>query len=114
MAATPRLYGVLPADHPVASWDDLCLFLGGSADSFTGQLLGLVAKADPGNLHRLRAVFPVGVRAWECWQDSAPAKDAEHLNVMIEAAEREWPGRRVPNWAEAPDAGWYPYGPVGG
>jgi hypothetical protein len=64
--STPK--SVLPDDHPVSTWDDLVLFLGGSPDSFTGLLLHLIAKADPGNRARLRAGFPKHVAAWEMWQ----------------------------------------------
>ena len=38
--------------------------------SFTGDLLRLIAKADPGNRARLRAGFPKHVAAWEMWQAS--------------------------------------------
>jgi hypothetical protein len=59
---------VLPDDCPVRTWEELCLALGGSADSFTGRLLELAAKADPANRARLRAAFPLQVAMWEAWQ----------------------------------------------
>ena len=57
----------LPDDHPVNTWHELCLALGGDATSFTGHLLALIEKADPGNRARLRAGFPRQVAAWEIW-----------------------------------------------
>ena len=57
----------LPDDHKVETWGELCLALGGSRDSFTGLLLTLIEKADPGNRARLRAGFPRQVAAWERW-----------------------------------------------
>ena len=61
---------VLPDDHPVKTWHELCLALGGDVTSFTGDLLRLIEKADPGNRARLRAGFPKHVAAWEMWQAS--------------------------------------------
>ncbi len=58
--------------HVVSTWEDLVLFLGGSPDSFTGLLLVLIAKADPGNRARLTEAFPRQVAAWEEWCASAP------------------------------------------
>jgi hypothetical protein len=46
---------------------DLALFLGGSDDSFTGDLLRLIAKADPGNRALLQRTFPAEVEAWTAW-----------------------------------------------
>jgi hypothetical protein len=63
----PEIVGVLPADHPITTYAELALALGGSEDSFTGQLLALIAKADPGNRSRLRKGFPRHVAAWELW-----------------------------------------------
>lgn len=60
------------AGRPVATWGDLCLFLGGTADSFTGRLLELAAKAGPGDRERLRAGFPRQVAAWEIWRERPP------------------------------------------
>lgn len=54
------------------TWDDLCLFLGTSPDSFGGQLLSLAEKADPANLARLRGAYPRHVAAWEAWRRTAP------------------------------------------
>jgi hypothetical protein len=60
------------AARSAASWYELCLFLGGSPDSFTGLLLTLIAKADPGNRARRRDAYPRHVAAWETWQRIAP------------------------------------------
>lgn len=57
----------LPDDYPVRTWEDLCMALGGAPDSFTGRLLELAAKADPGNRDRLRSAFRVQVTMWEAW-----------------------------------------------
>lgn len=67
---------VLPDDHPVVTHAHLALFLGGSEDSFTGQLLHLIAKADPGNRARLRRGFPQEVAAWEMWMGNPPMTSA--------------------------------------
>jgi hypothetical protein len=53
------------------------LFLGGSAGSFTGLLLVLIAKADPGDRRRLRQAFPREVAAWELWTNNPPMTSAE-------------------------------------
>jgi hypothetical protein len=68
MATVTDIVGALPADRPIMTFDDLALALGGSGDSFTGHLLLLIAKADPGNRARLRRGFPRQVAAWEIWQ----------------------------------------------
>jgi hypothetical protein len=65
-------------DRPMSTVDQVALFLGGSGDSFTGQLLMLFLKADPGNWSRLARAFPaeaVALRAWQDWsrrEDRAP------------------------------------------
>lgn len=51
---------------------DLARFLGGSESSFTGQLLLLLQKADPGNVARIRMGFPEIVEAWETWNATSP------------------------------------------
>lgn len=60
------------AGHIVGTWEDLVLFLDGSPTSFTGQLVTLIEKADPGNRARLREAFPRQVAAWEMWCENAP------------------------------------------
>lgn len=72
------------AARPCGSWEELCLFLGGSTTSFTGMLLTLIAKADPGNRARLRAEFPRHVAAWETWRVLAPCTWGE-LEAAIPA-----------------------------
>jgi len=66
-------------DFPLYGTGDLARFLGGSEDSFTGLLLVLIAKADPGNLARLRTGFPGAVQAWETWNDMSPCPTPREL-----------------------------------
>lgn len=56
-------------DLPIGTTGVLALFLGGSDDSFTGDLLALIAKADPGNKARLAEAFPDQVKAYDTWMD---------------------------------------------
>lgn len=67
----PRIpvIGSLPWDQPVTTYDDLARFLGGSGDSFTGDLLRLIQRSDPGNRSRLARVYPGEVLAWCIWID---------------------------------------------
>lgn len=74
-------------DHPLDGIGDLALLLGGSETSFTGQLLLLIAKADPGNRARLAVAFPRAVRAWELWQATSPTPIAVQLLAELAAAE---------------------------
>jgi hypothetical protein len=77
--------GALPDDHKVATYQHLALALGGTyggdgdAPSFTGDLLRLIAKADPQNRARLRIAFPVQVAAWEIWNIGAGTMTAAEL-----------------------------------
>lgn len=86
MIDLPPNTGALPPDDVVGSFEVLCLLLGGSPTSFTGQLLALIAKADPGNRYRLRQGFPREVLAWELWQ-SGPSDlwTAEMLAVAVDS-----------------------------
>lgn len=61
----------LAPDDRIVTHADLARALGGSEDSFTGLLLTLIEKADPGNRARLRLAFPRQVAAWEYWMDAA-------------------------------------------
>lgn len=64
--------------------DDLAVFLGGSADSFTGDLLRLMRKADPGNRVALAAAFPeqhIALVVWESLQEPTYAKLAAALTL---------------------------------
>jgi hypothetical protein len=79
------------AGRPCGSWLELCLFLNGSPDSFTGRLLELIAKADPGNRARLRSAFPRQAAAWEAWQEIAPCTWGE-LEAATAERIRERPG----------------------
>jgi hypothetical protein len=83
--ASASMMGALPDDHKVHLWHELCLALGGSPDSFTGLLLSLIEKADPGNLARLRAGFPRQVAAWEIWMTDAATLTAGELKAALAA-----------------------------
>lgn len=81
--------GALPADVKLATHAHLALALGGSEDSFTGDLLRLIAKADPGNRARLRRGFPKQVAAWELWMEAAPEITAGGLaSVLLSVPDR--------------------------
>ena len=71
-------------DRRMATTADLALFLGGSEDSFTGLLLELIQKADPGNLARLRMAFPREVAAWETWQSLSPVPTFREFRDALE------------------------------
>jgi len=63
-----------PAAHPWDNWADpedisaLCLMLGGSVNSWTGDFLRLVAKSDHEHRARLQLAAPGMVAAWLAWQ----------------------------------------------
>ena len=81
---------VLPVDHKVQTWHELCLALGGDLTSFTGDLLRLIATAGAGNRSRLRAGFPKHVAAWEMWQASP---DGGLTSAQLHAALASVPDR---------------------
>ena len=96
------MIGALPDDHPVDTHQDLCLALRGDTTSFTGDLLRLIAKADPGNRARLRAGFPVHVAAWEVWHAADPPVTAAELQAAAVASaalgpRAAWPGDEWPS-----------------
>lgn len=70
-------------DRPIYATGDLAVFLGGSPDSFTGKLLELVAKADPGNRGRLMIAFPREVIAWQTWQSVSPAPTFGQMRELM-------------------------------
>lgn len=72
-------------DRPILTTNALALFLGGSEDSFTGLLLILFQKADPGNLYRLRLAFPEVHAAWETWNAMSPAPTFRELREALAA-----------------------------
>jgi hypothetical protein len=75
--------------HPAAvisTGERLAVFLGGADDSFTGELLKLVARADPGNRARLREAFPREVRAWEIWASLEEPPTAEQMAALLDLA----------------------------
>jgi len=75
--------GALHPDQKMVTTGHLALFLGGSTDSFTGLLLVLIAKADPGNRYRLYQAFPREVDAWEAWMRTDPAPTAAELAAIL-------------------------------
>lgn len=81
----------LPRDHKVDDHRELCLALGGDETSFTGDLLRLIAKADPGNLARLAQGFPGHVVAFLTWRANAPELTAGELVDMANTAEERIP-----------------------
>lgn len=75
----------LPPETVIDTWAMLCIFLGGSTDSFTGMLLHLIAKADPFNLNRLRRAFPEEVRAWQIWMEAPKSLAAAEFDEWEKA-----------------------------
>ena len=74
------------ASHPITTTAHLALFLGGSHDSFTGLLLVLFQKADPGNYARLKDAFPEQAQAYETWMAMSPAPTFAQLREALEAS----------------------------
>lgn len=74
-------------DRQMFGTGDLALFLGGSETSFTGLLIVLMQKADPGNLARLRLAFPRECRAWEAWNAMSPCPTFRQLREGLAEAE---------------------------
>jgi hypothetical protein len=68
---------------------DLALFLGGSVDSFTGKLLELMQKADPGNLARLERAFPREARARTMWNSMSPCPTFRELREALQEQDAE-------------------------
>jgi hypothetical protein len=71
-------------DRELYGTGDLARFLGGSEDSFTGLLLVLLQKADPGNVARIKTGFPDVVRAWETWNAMSPCPTPRQLREALE------------------------------
>lgn len=63
--------GLPGSDEPMSGLGDLALYLGGSENSFTGELLKLIVKAQatPSNMQRLAIAFPIEVQTWQAWMD---------------------------------------------
>lgn len=70
-------------DTPLYDTGDLAHFLGGSESSFTGLLLLLLQKADPGNVARIRTGFPEIVEAWETWNAMSPTPTWRELREAL-------------------------------
>lgn len=77
--------GLPGSTQPMHGTGDLALCLGGSATSFIGRLLLLVAKADPGDRERLRDGFPRLVRAFELWMSTRPTPTCDELRSLLDA-----------------------------
>lgn len=71
------------ADRVISTTGELAIFLGGSETSFTGQLLALFAKADPGNWRRLAGAFPEEAEALLAWTEHDPAPTWAQLAAMV-------------------------------
>ncbi|MFI7608881.1 hypothetical protein ACIBTV_27725 [Micromonospora sp. NPDC049366] len=74
-------------DRQLDGLGDLALFLGGSENSFTGDLLKLLAKAQstPERLRPLAFAFPREATAWLVWQRTQPIPLAAELcGALIE------------------------------
>lgn len=84
----------MPRNQELKTIGDLALFLGGSATSFTGELLSLIAKADAVNQMRLAKGFPDAVWGWRLWQADAPAVTVGYIEDALEAMRKVWPGRQ--------------------
>lgn len=72
-------------DTTIADIGRLSLFLGGDHDSFTGDLLRLVHKAQATwpNFSKLLAAFPYQVTAWVVWQAVTPEITAGRLRDLL-------------------------------
>jgi hypothetical protein len=81
--------GALEPNAHVSMLGDLALFLRGSDDSFTGDLLRLIAKADPGNRSCLRNAFPEAVAAYQAWQSCTETPTAAELRSVIDVRARD-------------------------
>lgn len=80
-----------PDDKPMPTLAELAIFLGGSDDSFTGDLLRLMRKADPGNLARLRAGFNDEYRALRAWEKlESPTWDDLRNALLREAFDLQY------------------------
>ena len=71
------------AGQVIYSTAQLALFLGGSEDSFTGLLLVLMQKADPGNKARLAGAFPRETAAYDMWMSMSPAPTFAQLREAL-------------------------------
>jgi hypothetical protein len=70
-------------DRPMPTLHELTLFLGGSGDSFTGDLLRLMCKGDPGNRARLARAFPLEDQALRAWMATEPAPTFGQLEEQL-------------------------------
>lgn len=94
---------MFPDNYPVDTWGQLCVALGGSEDSFTGMLLTLMNKADPGNRVKLSRAYPREYEALQWWKITDGPKTAGDLRRHQEnraAAKAEFPAAWA--WANEP------------
>lgn len=78
----------LDPEAQVDGLGDLALFLGGSEDSFTGEVLKLITKGQstPDNMDRLIVAFPREVVAWSVWMAQPEAPTAAELLAALVSA----------------------------
>lgn len=73
-------------DLPISTTGLLAMFLDGSGDSFTGDLLALIARADPGNKAKLAQAFPDAVKAYDTWMSCERIPTWAQLREAIAAS----------------------------
>ena len=82
--------------RPITHTGELAVVLGGSADSFTGELLRLIAKADPWNRRKLLPAFPREVVAYAYWMAQRGPTEmtygelTDHLTALDTATGGTW------------------------
>lgn len=66
-------------DIELVDLGQLALFLGGDVNTYTGELLRLIDKADPDNRARLAGAYPRESIAYGTWQSTTPAPTGAEL-----------------------------------
>jgi hypothetical protein len=99
----------LDPDTPVTDTGHLAVVLGGSEDSFTGMLLELMHKADPGNRMKLAQAFPLAHIALEIWMALPEPPTFAQMQEIMEPPPGDDDVRRCQAakpvvWAECGDA----------
>lgn len=69
----------IPGGHRISNFTEFCVFVGGSPDSFIGQLLYLFAKADADNLRRLLTAYPEVGYPWLMWRETLMSLTVDEL-----------------------------------
>lgn len=81
---------------PMSRIGHLARYLGGDDDSFTGDLLRLMMKADGRNRSQLQIGFPFELLALEVWQSIEPAPTGRALDLALcEAGALTFPSSRA-------------------